>query len=116
MCVKLPLVAFTAMLKVPRALPGVATVIVVLPEPETLDGEKLTLEPLGPPLALKVTPPVKPPLGMIVIVQAPERPCRIVIDAGDAETAKSPTDAALTTSVTLFEWVSEVLDAVIVIV
>src|SRR6266508_2636748 len=50
---------------------------------------KLALTPLGNPLALKVTPPVKPPLRVMVIALVPLAPRLIVRLEGLAESAKS---------------------------
>jgi hypothetical protein len=74
---------------------------VELPLPPVTDpGLKLALAPVGRPLALKATVPVKPPVGTIVAVYEVAFPACTVCDAGDAEMEKSPTIGALTTRVT----------------
>ena len=74
---------------------------VELPEPPVTEaGAKLALAPVGSPLALRLTVPVKPPLGVIVEVYVVALPACTVCDAGVALTAKSPTTGALTTSET----------------
>ena len=71
---------------------------VELPEPPVIDaGAKLALAPAGSPLALRLTVPVKPPLGVMVVVYVVALPAWTVCDAGVALTAKSPTTGALTT-------------------
>jgi hypothetical protein len=52
-------------------------------------GLKLAVTPAGAPLALKVTPPVKPPICLIVIALVPLALRLIVRLAGLAESAKS---------------------------
>jgi hypothetical protein len=49
-------------------LPLVVTVMVDDPEPVTVVGLKLAVAPVGSPLALKLTVPLKPPDGVIVAV------------------------------------------------
>jgi hypothetical protein len=40
----------------------------LLPDPATVDGLKLAVIPEGTPLTVKLTVPVKPPVGVIVTV------------------------------------------------
>jgi hypothetical protein len=47
---------------------GAETVIVVDPDPATLDGLKEAVGPFGEAVMLKLTVPVKPPEGVMVIV------------------------------------------------
>lgn len=79
----------------------VLTVRVELPEPLVIEaGAKLALAPAGSPLALRLTVPVKPPLGVMVVEYEVALPACTVCDAGVALMAKSPTTAAFTTSET----------------
>ena len=52
-------------------------------------GLKLTVAPLGAPLALSETALLKPPETVVLIVELPAAPCAIETDVGDAEIAKS---------------------------
>src|SRR5215813_1303817 len=73
-----PRVAVLEALKVSVLLPPVAGFVL-----------KLAVTPLGNPLALKVTPPVKPPLRVMVIALVPLAPRLTVRLVGLAESAKS---------------------------
>ena len=79
----------------------VVTDIVDEPEPVTVVGLKLAPAPVGNPLALQVTTPVNPPEPVAVAVYDVPVPAVTVCEAGVAETEKSPTTGAVTTSVTL---------------
>jgi len=86
------------------------TVIVAAPSVAVLDTDrvrtlllpvaglelKLGVTPAGNPLALNVTPPVKPPVRVIVIVLVPLAPRLIVKLAGLAESVKSGVCTSLT--------------------
>ena len=76
----------------------VVTVIVVDPAVVTDDGLKLELAPVGNPLALKVTVPVKPLIGETVTVYVVLSPRLTVCEEGVAEIEKSGA-VAWTTSV-----------------
>lgn len=101
-CESVPDVPVIVSVYVPAAVAAVVlTVRVELPEPPATDaGAKLALAPAGSPLALRLTVPVKPPLGVIVVVYVVALPACTVCDAGVAPMAKSPTTGALTTSET----------------
>jgi hypothetical protein len=61
-------------------------VIVELPEPGAAieEGLKLTVTPVGWPLAVKATAESKPPETVVVIVEAPLLPCTTLTEAGEA--------------------------------
>ena len=67
-----------------------ATIIVILelPAPAMEFGLKLTVTPLGWPVADKVMAESKPPVTVLVIVEAPLPPCATDTEAGDAERLK----------------------------
>jgi hypothetical protein len=68
-CTRLPLVPLMVNVDVPAGvLPLVVTVIVELPDPVNVVGEKATVAPASCPLALSVTTPPKPFKGDIVAV------------------------------------------------
>jgi hypothetical protein len=93
-----------------RPPPVPVTVIVAAPSAAALDTErvrtllapvagfvlKFAVTPAGNPLALNVTPPVKPPLRVTVIVLVPLAPRATVRLVGLAESAKSGVCASLT--------------------
>src|SRR5262245_54766493 len=102
----LPPPSFTVRLTVVvrvRLPPVPVTVIVAAPSVAVLDaasvrtlllpvagfGLGVAVTPAGNPLALNVTPPVKPPVRVIVIVLAPVAPRLIVRLAGEADSEKS---------------------------
>ena len=93
-------------MKVPAGvLALVVTDMVEDPDPVTEVGLKLALAPLGNPLALKVTVPLKPPDPVAVAVYEVPLPAVTVCEAGVAVTEKSPTTGAVTTNVTEAVWV-----------
>jgi hypothetical protein len=51
-------------------------------------GLKLTVTPVGCPLAVKVTAELKPPTFAVVIVDAPLLPGATVTEVGEAESVK----------------------------
>jgi hypothetical protein len=68
--------------------------------PETVDGLKLTVTPVGCPVAVKATEELNPPLGVTVIVLLPLPPCATETDDGEAERLKlevcgAPVSAAI---------------------
>ena len=79
------------------------TDIVELPEPATEAGLKLAPAPLGNPLTLKLTLPVKPPDAVAVAVYDVPAPAVTVCELGVAVIVKSGVGGAFTTSVTLAE-------------
>ena len=84
-------------------LAGIVFVVVIVnveePEPLTEVGLKLPLAPVGKPLTLHVTVPLKPLVAVAVAVQVALLPAVTVWDDGVAETEKS--GAGLTTKVTV---------------
>ena len=79
------------------------TAIVMVDEPEPGAaiglGLKLTVVPVGAPLADRLMALLKPPLTVVVMVELPWAPCATLSDAGDAEIVKLA--APVTVSVTL---------------
>jgi len=90
-CVSVPLVPVIVTVEVPAGvLPLVVTVIVDVPDPVTVAGEKLAVvAPVGNPLALRVTTPANPFSAPIVAVYVVELPAITVCVFGLAETVKS---------------------------
>jgi hypothetical protein len=66
-------------------------------------GAKVPVAPVGSPVTLIATAPVKPPEGVTVAVYVVDRPWAIVRDAGVAVTVKSAVETAFTTRVTVVE-------------
>jgi hypothetical protein len=64
------------------------TVIVELPEVFTLDGLNETDAPLGWPVALNETVPVKPPVAPMVTVNVVDFPRLMLLDVGEAVIVK----------------------------
>lgn len=87
-------------------------VIVEVPDPGAAMevGLKLTVTPLGWPLALKATAESNPPDTAVVIVDVPLLPCNTETDVGEAEIVKLGVAVAVTVSET--EVVSVVLPEV----
>jgi hypothetical protein len=71
--------------------------------------------PLGTPLVKKVTLPVKPPVGFMVMVVVPFPNTGMVTLVGDADRVKSPTVVAVTVKVTVVECISPPPEPVTVI-
>ncbi len=71
-----------------------ATVIVMVevPAPVIEPGLKVTVTPVGWPLALNETAESKPPVTVLVMVECPELPCATETEAGDAERLKPGVD------------------------
>lgn len=61
------------------------TVMVEAPEAAIEVGLKLTVVPTGTAVADKMMVELKPPVGVLLMVEIPELPGATVIDAGDAE-------------------------------
>jgi hypothetical protein len=89
---------------------------VELPEVVTDVGLKLPVAPVGNPLTLKFTVPVKPAIALTVVVYVVPFPAVTVCEPGVAEMLKSGVGTAFTTSVTVVECVKLPLVPVIVIV
>jgi hypothetical protein len=87
-------------------------VMVDVPDPGAAmdEGLKLTVTPLGWPLALKEIAESNPPETAVVIVELPLLPCTTDTEVGDAEMVKLGLDEAVTVSET--EVVSVVLPEV----
>lgn len=84
--VVLPEVPFTVMLYVPVAVDAATvSVIVEVPAPVIEVGLKLTVTPVGWPLADRVIAESKPPVTVLVMVDFPELPCATETDVGEAE-------------------------------
>ena len=69
-----------------------ATIVIVdVPEPgAAMDvGFKVTVTPVGWPLAVKPIAELKPPETVVVIVEVPLLPCNTETDAGEAEMANA---------------------------
>ena len=82
----LPEVPVTLMLYVPATVVE-ATVIVMVEDPVPVMevGLKVTLTPVGCPLADKEMAESKPPVTLLVMLEVPELPCATESDAGEAE-------------------------------
>jgi len=80
-----------------------AMVMVELPEPgAAMDaGLKLTVTPVGCPVADKATAELNPPETATATVDEPLLPCTTVTEAGDPEMVKSGIGAGFTASVTV---------------
>ena len=78
------------------------TVIVELPPPGAaiVLGLKLTVVPLGAPLAVRLIALLKPPLTVVVIVEVSLPPCTAVLEVGRSVRVKLPV-AAVTVRVTV---------------
>jgi hypothetical protein len=84
--VVLPEVPVTVMLYVPVAVDAATFIVMVeLPAPVIELGLKLTVTPVGWPVAVKVTGELNPPVTVLVIVEFPELPCTTVTEGGEAE-------------------------------
>jgi hypothetical protein len=101
-CTRLPLVPVTVSVYVPAGVAVlVVTDIVDDPEPVTEVGLNEALAPAGNPLPERLTVPPNPPDPVTVALYEVPVPAVTVCEAGAAETEKSPTTGALTTSVTV---------------
>lgn len=92
LCVVLPPVPVTVMVYVPVAVvEATAMLIAELPDPGAaiVAGLKLTVTPVGWPLAVNPIAELNPPETAVVIVDAPLPPCTTETDPGDAEIVKS---------------------------
>lgn len=91
---------------------AVVTDSVELPEPTTEVGLKLVEAPVGNPLTVKFTVPLKPPVPASLTEYEVPEPAVTVWLEGDAVRLKSP--AEFTTRVTFVEWPNVPLVPVIV--
>ena len=64
-------------------------------------GLKLTVTPVGCPLALRPTAELKPPETVVVMVEVPLLPCTTETDVGEAEMVKLGLSVAVTVSATV---------------
>ena len=71
--------------------------------------------PVGTPVADSLTLPVKPPVGVTVMVEVPVDDAGILTLVGDADKVKSPTVVEVTVSVTVVECISPPPEPVTVI-
>jgi hypothetical protein len=64
--------------------------MVELPEPGAaiVEGENVTVTPVGWPVAVKATAPLKPPETVLVIVDEPLPPCATDTEPGEADKLK----------------------------
>ena len=89
MWVALPFLPFMVIVWSPSAaLSPTLTIMVEVPAPVTISGLKLTVTPVGWPLANKVMALSKPLKTAVVIVKVPELPLAMLIDEGAALTVK----------------------------
>ena len=112
-CASEPIVPVTVPLYVPTWLELIVNTEAADPPGENvaLAGEKDMVNPAGSELAERETVPPKPPWPVIVIVEEPDAPARIVRLEELLEMAKSPTP-----TVKVIEWTIEPLVPVIVTV
>lgn len=114
-CVSVPLVAVTVSGYVPAGVvAAVETVIAVEPVPVTVVGLKPTVAPVGSPLTLNDTTPVKPFAGVIIAVYGAFDPCTTDCVPGVTPSEKSGVGAVVTVTEVLAECVSVPLVAVTV--
>ena len=89
----LPEVPFTVIVYVPGAVDAATSIVMVeVPAPVIEVGLKLTVTPVGWPLADKEIAESNPPVTVLVMVEVPELPCATVTDVGDAERLKPGPD------------------------
>ncbi len=89
----LPEVPVTVIVYVPGAVDEATCIVMVeVPAPVIEVGLKLTVTPLGWPLADNVMAESKPPVTVLVIVEVPELPCATVTEDGEAERLKPGPD------------------------
>jgi hypothetical protein len=85
----LPDVPFTVIVYVPGAVDAATSIVMVeVPAPVIEVGLKLTVTPVGWPLADKEIAESNPPVTVLVMVEVPELPCATVTDVGEAERLK----------------------------
>jgi hypothetical protein len=87
--VMLPEVPVTIMLYVPGTVDAATVIVMVeVPAPVIEVGLKLTVTPVGWPLAVKAMAASKPPVTELVMVLVPELPCATETETGEAERMK----------------------------
>lgn len=97
--VVLPAVPVTVMVYVPATVAEPTSIVMVeVPVPVIEVGLKLTVTPLGWPLAERVTGSLKPPVVVLVMVDVPEEPCATVTAVGLAERLKPPPAPVMVTA------------------
>jgi len=85
----LPEVPFTVIVYVPGAVDAATSIVMVeVPAPVIEVGLKLTVTPVGWPLADKEIAESNPPVTVLVMVEVPELPCATVTEVGEAERLK----------------------------
>src|ERR1039458_5702539 len=98
--VVLPEVPFTVMGYTPVAVVGATAIFMVeVPVPVIDVGLKVTVTPVGLPLADKVTAELKPPVVVLVMVEVPDLPCTTETALGFAERLKPAAGAPARTSI-----------------
>jgi hypothetical protein len=86
-------VPVTVMLYVPMTVDeATAIVMVEVPAPVIEVGLKLTVTPVGWPVADKVMAELKPPVTVLLMVEFPELPCATGTEAGEPERLKPGLD------------------------
>jgi hypothetical protein len=89
----LPEVPVTVIVYVPGAVDEATVIVMVeVPAPVIEVGLKLTVTPVGWPLADKEMAESKPPVTVLVRVEVPILPCATVTEAGEAERLKPEPD------------------------
>ena len=105
MCVAVAPVPVTVIVELPGAADAATlTVIVDDPPAVTDDGLKLTVTPVGRPLALSATVCAEPPVTAVKIVDVPPDPCATLRLLGFVVSEKS--DGAATLRLTVVVWVA----------
>ncbi len=86
-------VPVTVMLYVPVTVDEATVIVMVeVPAPVIEVGLKLTVTPVGWPIADKVTAESKPPVTVLLMVELPELPCATETEAGEPERLKPGLD------------------------
>lgn len=89
----LPEVPFTVIVYVPGGVDEATSMVIVeVPAPVIEVGLKLTVTPVGWPLADNVIAESNPPVTVLVMVEVPELPCATVTEVGEAERLKPGPD------------------------
>jgi hypothetical protein len=85
----LPEVPFTVIAYVPGAVDDATCIVMIeVPAPVIEVGLKLTVTPVGWPLADKEIAESNPPVTVLVMVEVPALPCATVTEVGEAERLK----------------------------
>lgn len=96
-CDNVPLAPVIVTVVVPVAALAAAVKVTVL-DVAVDAGENVAVTPVGRPLALRLTEPVKPPVGAILIVLVPDPPWVTATVAGLAEIEKFGLDTTVVTA------------------